>query len=114
MITSAGDPSHWSSTRCFEAARTSERWRVNEVDGPVPWLDAEDLAEQQAMLTDSQFARSHLNVWVAAEDRLATVEQLRECVTLDGPLGHDPAFRYSDRPGFGVEAGSDGGCGGSS
>lgn len=83
-LTSAGDPVHWSH-RVLEHARTSPRWRVNEVPGPCPWISEDALAEQRALLTDSQYARLHLNRWVAAEDRLVSAEALRDAVVLDGP-----------------------------
>lgn len=85
VMTSAGDPAHWTY-RVLEGAKGSARWRVNEVPGPVPWLDPEDLEEQRRLLTESQYARLHLNVWTAPEDRLTSIDDLRACVTLDGPL----------------------------
>ena len=38
------------------------------------------------------FARLHLNVWTAAEDRLVSDEDLRACVVLDGPLAEEEAL----------------------
>ncbi len=84
-ITSAGDPAHWSHS-VLEAARSSPRWRVSETLGPVPWLDTDDLEEQRRLLPASSFARLHLNRWTAAEDRLVSPDDLRACVTLDGPV----------------------------
>ena len=94
IITSAGDPAHWSY-KVLERARASKRWRVNEVGGPVPWLSTEDLAEQREMLTEAQFAQLHLNRWVEGEDRLTSVDDLRACVTLDGPLAPQQGVRYA-------------------
>jgi phage terminase large subunit-like protein len=89
---SAGDPAHWSFW-VRERARVSDRWRLHEVAGPVPWVDAADLVEQRALLTDSQFARLHLNRWTASEDRLVSVENLAAAVTLDGPQDYRPGSR---------------------
>lgn len=83
-LTSAGDPAHWSY-RVLQGARSSPRWRVHEVPGPVPWNDPEALAEQRSLLTESAYSRLHLNVWTSAEDRLVSSDDLRACVTLDGP-----------------------------
>ena len=83
-LTSAGDPGHWSH-RILSEARSSEAWRTSEVPGPTPWLDPADLAVQRATLRESEYARLHLNRWTAAEDALTTVDDLRACVTLDGP-----------------------------
>jgi phage terminase large subunit-like protein len=93
IITSAGDPAHWSH-KVLVKAKPSDRWRVNEVAGPVPWLDADDLAEQREMLTESRYAQLHLNRWVAAEDRLTSLDDLRACVLLDGPQEPRAGVRY--------------------
>jgi len=85
VLTSAGDPSHWSH-KILKQARKSPRWRTSEIGGPLPWVEPEALEEQQALLTESQFARLHLNVWTAAEDRLVRPDDLAACVVLDGPL----------------------------
>jgi phage terminase large subunit-like protein len=92
-ITSAGDPAHWVA-RIIDGARASERWRVSEVPGPLPWVGAADLEEQRRLLPASAFARLHLNIWTAGEDRLVSADDLRACVTLDGPQERDPAHRY--------------------
>ncbi|MDB5963492.1 MAG: Phage terminase large subunit-like protein [Massilia sp.] len=93
VLTTAGDPAHWSA-KVLDAARTSDRWRVSEVRGPLPWADPDDLAEQARLLPASAYARLHLNRWTAAEDRLTSAEDLAACVTLDGPQPHDPRHRY--------------------
>jgi len=92
-LTSAGDPAHWAHT-VREHARTSELWRLHEVPGPVPWLDAARLAEQRARIPESSFARLFLNEWTTAEDRLANLDDLRACVTLDGPQDPERRHRY--------------------
>jgi phage terminase large subunit-like protein len=93
VITTAGDPVHWSA-KVRARALVSGRWRVNEVAGPLPWVDRAGLEEQRALLTDSQFARLHLNVWTASEDRLVSVEALAAAVVLDGPLEPRPGVLY--------------------
>ena len=69
-------------------------WRVNEVPGPVPWLDPDRLEEQRHRLPASSFARLFLNQWTAAEDRLVDPDDLMACVVLDGPLAPDSRRRY--------------------
>jgi phage terminase large subunit-like protein len=93
VLTSAGDPAHWAAG-IIEKARQSPRWHVSEVPGPLPWISSDDLAEQRDLLPASAFARLHLNIWTASEDRLVSVADLRACVTLDGPLEYDPNHRY--------------------
>jgi phage terminase large subunit-like protein len=90
---SAGDPAHWSY-RVRERARVSNAWRLHEVPGPVPWVDSAALDEQRALLTDSQFARLHLNQWTASEDRLTSVENLQAAVRNDGPLDYQKGVTY--------------------
>jgi phage terminase large subunit-like protein len=75
----AGDPSHWSF-KIRERARTSPKWRFVSVPGPTPWLDPDDLIEQQALLLPSQYAQRYLNIWTAGEDRLASRDDVLACV----------------------------------
>ncbi len=85
VMTSAGDPAHWSHG-VLTHAKASKQWRVHEVPGPTPWIDPVALADQRALLPESSYRRLHLNQWTSAEDRLTSLDALRECVTLDGPL----------------------------
>lgn len=93
VLTTAGDPAHWSA-KVLTSALGSPRWHVSQVPGPLPWLNPDDLAEQERLLPSSVFARLHLNRWTAAEDRLVGAEDLAACVTLDGPQDYDLHSRY--------------------
>lgn len=90
----AGDPAHWFH-KVRERARTSPNWWHSSVDGPAPWLDAADLAEQEHMLLPSEFARRFLNRWTSGEDRLTSKDDLAACVGTHDVLAPDPAVtRY--------------------
>lgn len=102
VLTSAGDPAHWSA-KVLEQACRSAAWRVSETAGPVPWIAPEALDEQRALLTESQFARLHLNVWTAPEDRLTTVGAVRECVTHEGVLAPRAGVSYRIGADLGVK-----------
>lgn len=94
VLTSAGAPSHWSA-KVLAHARQSSAWHTHEVEGPCPWIAEDALAEQRALLTESQYARLHLNRWTEPEDSLTTADDLRACVTLaDFPLEPAPGQRY--------------------
>lgn len=93
VMTSAGDPAHWSH-KVLCHAKASKQWRVHEVPGPTPWIDPVALADQRALLPESSYARLHMNRWTSAEDRLTSAEALRECVVLDGPLRPQAGQRY--------------------
>jgi hypothetical protein len=93
ILTTAGDPAHWSR-RVLDEARSSPRWRVSEVPGPCPWVEPDDLDEQRRLLLPSEFARLHLNEWAAGEDRLASPSELARCVGHVGPLPPRPRVRY--------------------
>jgi phage terminase large subunit-like protein len=93
VITSAGDPASFAY-RVLQTARTSSAWRVSEIAGPLPWIDSADLEEQARLLTESQFQRLHLNAWCAPEDRLATPDRVRACVTHAGQLAPVRGRRY--------------------
>jgi hypothetical protein len=89
----AGVAGSWQH-RLYEVLSSSGVWRVNDVPGPLPWIDPVLLEDQRRTLLASQFERRHLNRWGDGEDRLAPVEALRACVTLDGPLTPMPGVEY--------------------
>jgi len=93
VLTSAGDPAHWSA-RVREVAAESPRWRLAETPGPLPWVREEALEEQRRLLLPSQYARLHLNVWSSPEDRLTTRDDLVACAVLDGPQDPEPGRGY--------------------
>lgn len=94
VITNCGEPGSWQWKR-REVARTSPRWRFHSRPGPLPWLTADDLAAlRENAVTESEYARLHMNVWVAAEDRLVSAEDLEAAVTLPGPLAPVPGRDY--------------------
>ena len=75
VLTSAGEPSHWSYSEVFKKARADPAmWRVHEVPGPVPWQDPADIAALQRELLPSEFDRLVLNRWSEAEDRAISPE----------------------------------------
>jgi phage terminase large subunit-like protein len=93
VIGHAGDPSHWAHA-ILEHARASDTWHVSEVPGPLEWMSADALAEQRALLLPSEYARRHLNVWTAGEDKLTTVEDVRACIQHSGDLDYQTGCRY--------------------
>ncbi|WP_413543669.1 hypothetical protein [Citricoccus nitrophenolicus] len=93
VLTTAGDPAHWSQ-QIITGARSSSRWRVSETPGPLPWADPEDLAEQRRLLPASSYARLHLNQWTASEDRLTDPDDLAACVAHSGTLEPDTSLSY--------------------
>jgi hypothetical protein len=95
VLTSPGDPSHWSAKILEQARSRPQRWRVSEVTGPVPWLSAGDLAEQRALLPAWEYERLVLGRWTAPPERLTNLAALRLCVVLDGPREHVPGRRYA-------------------
>lgn len=94
IITNAGDPVHWSWKR-RETARTSAHWQFFSVPGPLEWLSETDLAIlRENSGTPSEYDRLVLNKWVAAEDRLADLADIRACTVLPGPQPPRGGLRY--------------------
>lgn len=93
ILTTAGDPVSLAH-RVLVQARSSPRWRVSEVPGPCPWVEPDDLDEQERLLLPSEFERLHLNRWTAAEDRLVVADDLAACVGHSGPLPPRAGVRY--------------------
>ena len=54
ILTSAGDPAHWSR-KVFDHALASDLWTVCETPGPVPWIPADRLEEERLRLPESSF-----------------------------------------------------------
>jgi phage terminase large subunit-like protein len=94
ILTSAGDPAHWSYGVLQRALGRPTRWRVSETPGPCPWLDPEELEEQRHELPEWEYARLHLNQWTASDDRVASLDDIRACAVLDGPLAPDGRWQY--------------------
>jgi phage terminase large subunit-like protein len=84
VLTSAGSPEHFSH-KLLEHAYSDSLWRVHEIPGPPPWADRARLAEQKRRLPESSYARLFENKWTASEDKLTSLDDLRACITLDGP-----------------------------
>jgi hypothetical protein len=93
VLTSAGEPAHWSY-KVLKEARRSRHWRVHEVPGPLEWIDPEQLEAQRPLLLESEFAQFHLNLWVENEDRLVSEADLEAAAVLDGPLAPVPDRGY--------------------
>jgi phage terminase large subunit-like protein len=93
ITTTSGSPGHWSR-KVYEHALASELWRVADTPGPCPWLDPAKLEDERQRLPESSFRRLHLNEWAEGEDTLASLDDLRACVTLDGPQEPRPGVEY--------------------
>jgi hypothetical protein len=85
----AGDPGSWQH-RVWETARNSRNWSTAQIEGPLPWVSKEFLAEQRAILPDSAYQRLHLDRWASPEDRLAAADDVRACVAFSIEKGQWP------------------------
>ncbi len=96
ILTSAGEPAHFSYDVLREAREGTyaSQWHVSETPGPVPWVSQAALDAQRPHLTESEFARLHLNQWTEEEDRLVSADDLREACVLDGDLPPKAGVRY--------------------
>ncbi|MDQ3661722.1 MAG: hypothetical protein M3454_11820 [Actinomycetota bacterium] len=92
IISTPSDPAHWSR-RIYDHAVDDPLWNVLVTEGPSPWIDPERIEEQKRRLTDSAFQQLFEGRWTPGEDRLTTIEALRDCATLSGPL--DPIMGKS-------------------
>lgn len=83
ILSSSGEPTHWSRATFDEAnremvhAREQNRlpmWRVSEMPGPVPWQDPEEIEQLRNELSPSAYDRLVLNIWSQDEDRAISEE----------------------------------------
>jgi len=93
VMTTSGDPSHWSR-KVYDQAHRSPLWRVSDVAGPAPWQDPGELEEERQRLLPSSYARLFSNVWTASEDRLVDPADLDAAMTLRGEQPPAPGHRY--------------------
>lgn len=93
VITTSGDPGSWSHG-IYKHARWSKLWTVQDVPGPLPWVEPEFIEDQRQDLPPAAFGRMHLNQWIEGSDRLTTEADLLACVTLSGPLPWVEGHRY--------------------
>ena len=82
VLTTVGDPTHWSYAARNHAAE-DPLWRLHEVPGPPPWADHARLEEQQRSLPPATYERLFNNVWTIGQDRLTSLEDLHACVRDD-------------------------------
>lgn len=94
VITSAGDPGNWTHDVVAQA-RDSGHWRFSYVPGPTPWWSAADVERQRSALSGSAFSWYVLNEFAAAENALATAEDLAAAVAAGvASRPYDPVQRY--------------------
>jgi hypothetical protein len=67
VLTTAGDPAHFSHT-IRERADASELWRLHEIAGPPPWADQARLDEERDTLPEAAWRRLFLNEWTTGTD----------------------------------------------
>lgn len=94
VITSAGDPAHWSHADFERALAEPDRWRVSHLDGPAPWMDPAELAAEKRRLMPAIYARLFENRWTSGEDRLTSREVVESLAVLDGPVPPQRGKRY--------------------
>ena len=81
-------PTHWSR-ELWDQSVASALWRTSVTDGPTPWQDPEELADERANLPDFMYRRLFLCEWAAADDALADDVALAECTRHSGPLAYE-------------------------
>ena len=94
IMTTAGDPAHFSRKVYESAVAEPDLWRVSDVAGPAPWIPAARIEAERRRLLPSLFARLFMNVWAAPEDALVHPDDLAACVTLGGPQPYRPGVEY--------------------
>jgi hypothetical protein len=82
VLTTAGDPAHFSNT-IRERADASDLWRLHEVPGPPPWADQKRLDEEREGLSESSWRRLFLNEWATGDDRITNHEDVTACLRDD-------------------------------
>ena len=84
IITTSGDPVHWSR-RVYDNAIRSPIWRVSESHDLAPWIDKSLVEEERLSMPEASYRRLWLNEWSVAEDRAFVREDILACVRSTGP-----------------------------
>lgn len=75
---------HW---RIREAARKSEDWFFQRLDGAVAsWITEKTLADQRTVLTGKSYARLWLNQWQTEGGEGLSMEDVMACCVRPGPI----------------------------
>jgi len=68
ILTSAGEPGHWSYTDVYEKNIGRSDWRFHAVLGPPPWVSEDEIEKLRYELMPSVFQRLVMNEWTQDED----------------------------------------------
>lgn len=94
ILTTAGDPAHFSRAIYENALAERELWRVSESHDPPAWIDPTLIEAERRRLPVSSFARLWRNEWAQSEDAAFPDDDVRACVAHDGPLEPVAATSY--------------------
>jgi hypothetical protein len=94
VITTHGDPGHFSRGVYDAAVADPALWRVSECHEVAPWIDPRLIEAERARLPASAFARYWQNEWAASEDSPFDASDVAACVTHRGPLEPVSGRRY--------------------
>ncbi|HVV76333.1 MAG TPA: hypothetical protein VHC43_09885 [Mycobacteriales bacterium] len=94
LFSTPSSPTH-PSFKLFEAAVADEAWRVSHLRGPAPWQSSAELAAERRRLPESMYRRLFEAEWMAPDDVLTSLEDVRACVR-SSPIVREPAgHRYA-------------------
>lgn len=93
IITTAGTPAHFSK-RIYDTAAAEESWRLSDIKGPAPWMDADEVAAEQRRLFPSVYLRLFYNEWCSADDSIAEPSDVEAACVLKGPIAPEQNKTY--------------------
>jgi hypothetical protein len=85
LITTPGDPTHFSFKR-WETAESSPHWWTQHVPGPTPWWSENDVEAARADLLPAEFRQLVLCEWATSDDQLIERDDVLACLSHPGPL----------------------------
>ena len=94
IITSAGEPSHWSYGEVYEKNFGRPDWHYHAVPGPVPWMPESEVESLRWELTPSQYQRLVLNEWTQDEDSAIYEEDYEAAALKSTSVRSRQSFRY--------------------
>jgi hypothetical protein len=94
VITTAGDPGHFSRRVYDNALVEPNMWRVSDSHDTAPWINPDLIAAEQRRLPESSFSRLWRNEWAQTEDAAFLAADVTACVADRASLDPQPTKRY--------------------
>lgn len=86
VVTNAGETGSWQERLRNTAMRPGSRWYFSKYDQPAPWIDPQDVAEQEVTMQPNWVARYWRGQWVGKSCAALSDEDVKAAMIPGEPL----------------------------